>query len=318
MQKQSTRIKGLELSEGFYNEYGAPMINEQFPSLAGKIAIGLAGSGSECFGYDDEISQDHDFEPGFCIFIPDGLDRREEFALERAYAKLPREYMGFKRERYDPVGGNRHGIIKISEFFIEKTGTPDGDLTLRQWFSIPEQSLAEATNGKIFRDDSGIVTEIRQRLEYLPDEVRIKKLAGCLLQMGQAGQYNYGRLIKRGEIASAQLAVVEFVNYALRAIFLLNKRYIPYYKWTFRALRELELLSELHDSLYYLISSGNGEGEAAEKQNMIEQICAAVIDRLRRQCLTDFCGDQLEGHAYSVNNRITDNEIRNLHILFAV
>ena len=40
-----------------------------------------------------------------------------------------------------------------------------------------------------------------------------------------------------------------------------------------------------------------------------------MIDLLQEQGLTEaVCGD-LEKHAYSVNDRIRDNEIRNLHIL---
>ena len=60
-------MKGLELSKRFYETYGAPMLSEKFPELEDKLAIGLVGDGSECFGYDDDISRDHDFEPGFCI-----------------------------------------------------------------------------------------------------------------------------------------------------------------------------------------------------------------------------------------------------------
>ena len=67
-------MKGLELSRKFYETYGAPMLHEKFPELEDKLAIGLVGDGSECFGYDDDISRDHDFEPGFCIFVPDDID----------------------------------------------------------------------------------------------------------------------------------------------------------------------------------------------------------------------------------------------------
>ena len=64
-------MKGLELAEKFYYEYGEKMLNDNFSHIKNHIAVGLVGSGSECFGFDDEISRDHDFEPGFCIFIPD-------------------------------------------------------------------------------------------------------------------------------------------------------------------------------------------------------------------------------------------------------
>ena len=81
-------MKGLEIAKAFYKEYGEPMLRDRFPSLIPYLAVGLMGRGSECFGFDDEVSRDHDFEPGFCIFLPgeDVVDRRTEFLLERAYA----------------------------------------------------------------------------------------------------------------------------------------------------------------------------------------------------------------------------------------
>ena len=162
---------------------------------------------------------------------------------------MPKEFMGYKRSVLSPVGGNRHGVMRTAEFFAGKTGTPDGVLSLGDWFFLSEQSLAEATDGKIFYDGLGEVTAIRERLAYMPNDVRLKKLAGNLLVMGQAGQYNYPRCIARGDTAAAQLAVFEFVKAALNVAFLLNRRYAPYYKWTFRALAELSVLSELYGEL---------------------------------------------------------------------
>jgi len=313
-------MKGLELSEQFYRTYGEPMLREQFSNLEGLLAVGLVGSGSECFGYDDVMSQDHDFEPGFCLFLPgeDLVDRKTAFALERAYAKLPKEFSGFLRSSLDPVGGNRHGVIRMSDFFKEKVGSPDGTLSLRDWFFVPEQSLAEATNGRVFWDGLGAFTAARARLAYLPEDVRRKKLAGRLLLMGQAGQYNYPRCLARGEKAAAQLAVVEFVQSALHAIFLLNRRYLPYYKWSFRALRDLPMLSALYTPLEDLLTSGNEANEAVTKQAQIEAICRELAEVLCAEGLTSFAGAEMEGHAYAVNARITDGEVRNLHILYGV
>ena len=312
-------MQGIELSRRYFLEYGDELFSG-VEYLRPLVAIGLVGCGSECLGFDDEISQDHDFEPSFCIFLPDEdmVSRRDAFLLERAYAKLPSEFMGFKRQKYDAVGGNRHGVIRMSEFFTEKCGAHDGNLSKRDWFSVPEQSLAEATGGEVFFDGLGRFSEIRARLSYLPEDVRVKKLAGNLLLMAQSGQYNYERCIARGDSAAAQLAVIEFVKAAIHAIFLLNKRYMPYYKWTFRALRDLPMLSHLATDLEYLISSGNTADEVQKKTELVEKIALDIVAKLRVDSLTDFCRDDLEGHAYSVNNKIHDPEIRNLHILYGV
>ena len=306
-------MKGIELSESFYKEYGEKMINEGFSDVAFELAIGLAGSGSECFGWDDEISQDHDFEPGFCIFITDSIDRKTAFALERAYAKLPREFMGFKRSPLSPVGGNRHGVLNIGDFLTDKTGTPDGNLSLLDWMNVPEQSVAEAVNGKIFRDDSGVFTSIREALSYMPEDVRLKKLAGELLMMGQTGQYNFPRCLARGENAAAQLTLNEFAKHTIHAIFLLNKHYLPYYKWCFRALKALPKLSHLYAPLEKLLLC-----QITDAQTTVENICLEIINELKEQSLTTYRGNEAEGHAYSVNDSITNEEIRNMHILSGV
>lgn len=313
-------IKGLALSRAYYEEFGRPMLEKDFPELMPFIAAGLAGAGSECFGYDDEISRDHDFEPGFAIFLPgeDIVDRRTAFRLERAYAALPREFMGFSRSMIQPVGGARHGVIRTAEFFMEKTGTVGGDLSVSQWLTVPSQSLAEAAEGEIFTDNYGEITSIRKRISFYPEDIRRKKLAAHLLLMAQSGQYNYQRCLLHGESGAAQMAVFHFVKSTMEAVFLLNRVYQPYYKWSFRRMRSLPELSLLAELLEYLITSDNDGENAEEKNNVIEGIAADVIDVLMEQDLTKaVCGD-LEKHAYSVNDSIADGALRNMHILAGI
>ena len=313
-------MNGLEISRAYFDEYGLPMLQERFPELLAHIATGLFGSGSECFGFDDDISRDHDFEPGFIILLPgeDVVDRRAEFALERAYAKLPKEFMGLKRQMMAPVGGPRHGVVRTADYFLEKTGSPDGVLTIGQWLSTPSSALAEAVNGALFFDGSGEVARIRASLSRYPADIRKKKLAGHLLLAAQAGQYNYTRCLHHGENGAAQLAAITFAQHAMSAIFLLNEVYEPYYKWSFRALRALPRLSIEAELLEYLITTDNDGQMAQEKYDVIEGICADLIDELIDQGLTQAnCGD-LEKHAYSVNDGIADGGIRNMHVLAGV
>lgn len=343
-------MKGLELSEKYFEAYGRQMLAEQFPEVMPYVAVGLFGSGSECFGFDDDISRDHDFEPGFCIFLPgeEVVDRRTAFLLERAYAKLPQEFLGMSRSRLAPVGGPRHGVFRTRDFFVEKIGpvaerllgensvlsgaerlrgeTVDRSgsekrceaIEIDDWFLIPETALAEATNGRIFLDPYGEMTRVREALSFYPEDVRKKKLAGHLLLMAQAGQYNYARCLSHGETAAAQLAVFEFVKSAMAVLFLLNRVYQPFYKWSFKALRALPKLSLEAELLEYLLTSDNEASAAEEKQAVIEGIAADVIDELNEQGLTKAICQDLEKHAYSVNDGIADAALRNRHILAGV
>ena len=313
-------MKGLELSRRYYESFGMQMIREQFPEYEEIIAAGLTGSGSECYGYDDDISQDHDFEPGFCLFIPgeEIVDRKTEFQLERAYAKLPREFEGFSRAKLAPVGGNRHGVFRIDDFFLNKIGCIPEKMTVEDWLSVPDYALAEAVNGEMFRDDAGLMEDPRRILRNMPEDVRRKRLAGHLLMMAQSGQYNYRRCLYHGETGAAQMAASEFVRHAMATAFLLSGRYMPYYKWAFRALRELPEGEELAVTLEWLISTGNGPDMAEDKYFQMEGIASRVIETLQDQHLTEAtCGD-LEKHAYSVNDGIGDGNVRNLNILSCV
>ena len=313
-------MNGLELAKAFYEECGRPMLETQFPELLPRLAIGLFGAGSACFGFDDETSRDHDFEPGFMLLLPgeDAVDRRTAFLLERAYAKLPKAFMGLERGKLQPVGGPRRGVLRAAEVFTEKVGAPDGVLTPDQWLSLPEYALAEAVNGAIFFDGPGEVTAIRARLARYPEDVRRKKLAGQLLLMGQAGQYNYPRCLAHGEKGAAQLAAIEFARAAMSAAFLLNGVYQPYYKWALRAMRQLPKLALHAELVEYLISTDNDGDLAAAKRDVIEGMAGDVIAELIGQGLTRAdCGD-LEKHAYSVNDGIADARLRNMHVLAAV
>jgi hypothetical protein len=313
-------MKGLDLAKAFYHEYGEPMLREKFPELIPLAAVGLIGRGSECLGFDDAVSRDHDFEPGFCIFLPgeDVVDRRTAFLLERAYAGLPKEFMGLKRSMIHPVGGARHGVLRTAEFMMDLVGSSDGRLDLTGWMTVPDHALTEAVGGEIFADPYGEVTAIRERLRQQPADVRSKKLAGHLLLMGQSGQYNYRRCLAHGETAAAQLAVTEFVRSTMSVVFLLNNAYQPYYKWSFRAMRALPRLSLTAELLEYLLTSDNEPDAAREKYDVMEGIASDVVDELMEQGLTKAVCADLEKHAYSVNDQIADARIRNLHILAAV
>ena len=309
-------MKGLELAKKYYLICAKEILEKDFSDIFDYLAIALIGSGSECYGFDDELSQDHDYEPGFCIFLPDEdiVDNNRAFDLERAYNKLPKEFEGYKRNLFNPAGLKRHGVFRINEYFEERIGNSDGILDIDKWFNIPDYILSELTNGEIFKDDYGLLKKRRDNLMNMPEDILLKKLAGNLFIMYQSGLYNYPRSMQRNELAAAKLALNEFINASMRTIFLLNKVYMPYYKLSFKALRILPRLSILAEILDYLLNSANNQEDFNNKIAMIDNISEMIIEELKRQELSTLDDLDLQKQAYHLNSLIKDTNIRNLDI----
>lgn len=308
-------MKGLEIVKKFYNEYGKDLIEENFGELSSRIAIGLVGEGSECFGYDDENSLDHDVDFNFCAFLSEKDYNEFGFRLERALSRLPKEFLGIKKNIVSPVGGNRRGVIVIEDFYARYLGKNFSPENLYSWFYAPSFAFAVATNGEVFRDDLGQFSAIRNKLkDGYPEDVRRKKISAHLISCAQSGQYNYDRCVKHGETGASQLAVFEFVKNAISLIYLLNNKYEPFYKWAYRGLRDLAILGELEIPLCALTETGNSKKQVVEKKEIIEDICSLISKELLLENLINCDGNDLEKHAYSVQATIRNNEIRNMNI----
>ncbi len=312
-------MQGIDISREYFLQYGKPMLEEQFPDVIDRIAVGIAGEGSECFGFDDKISRDHDFDQGFCLWITGDDEEKFGFKLERAYSKLPKEFMGLKRGFLSPVGGNRHGVITIDRFYGKFLGAPNLPDSHERWLYTPSHSLACASNGEVFVDDLGEFSAIRNELKKgYPEDIRRKKLAGHVIFMAQSGQYNYSRCISRNECGAAQLAIFEFVKHAISTIYLLNNAYEPFYKWAYRGLARLDILSNISDALEGMTELDNSPENAKTKQAVVEDIAMLFIEELKNQGLTKSNSNDLEKHAYSIQDTIKDTALRNMHVMEGV
>ena len=292
------------------------MLEREFGEAAGRIAVGRAGHGSECFGYDDAISRDHDYFTGFQLWITGEDERAFGFRLERAYAKLRKEFPPDGDS--DPTGSSalgdtEDGVSVIGDFYRRHIGFSGAPENWRQWLYTPDHAFAEAVNGAVFRDDLGVLSGIRETIRSgMPDDVRRKKIAARAVFMAQSGQYNYMRCLRHGEAGAAALALGEFVRNAAGMVFLLNHRFAPYYKWVFRAMRDLPKLGSCSDRLSALLTDGvSGEAKAGQ----IECLCAEIASELRAQGLSDRDDVYLEPHAFAVQSGIRDREVRELHIM---
>lgn len=310
-------MKGLELARKYYDTYIEQLL-EAVPEARGRFAAGLVGEGSQCFGYDDRISQDHDFGPGFCIWLTDADFAAFGGRLQQAYDALPDEFEGFSRKGF--IAKDRYGVMTISDFYSRFTGFADGQpQTVLDWLFLSENQLAAVTNGVVFQDDPGIFTGIRDKLlRFYPEDVRRKKIAARAAIMAQAGQYNLLRSIKREDTVAATLALARFTEAAISMAHLLEGRYTPFYKWGFRSLKSLlfgrgfvqhlNRIPELEASLY--------ERDFVKAHNqafaITESICRETATELRRQGLSTIESDFLQDHLAEIMDGIVDDRLRSL------
>ncbi|MBI2858255.1 MAG: DUF4037 domain-containing protein [Chloroflexi bacterium] len=304
-------MKGLELAERYFLTYGVPMLERSFGDYRQRIAAGLVGDGSECYGFDDEISRDHDWGPGFCLWLNEDDYRAIGPRLAEAVAGLPREFEGFAR-RESQWGGGRVGVFEIGEFYRKFIGFDHVPNSTREWRVIPENNLAAATNGKVFTDPSGEFTAFRDSLKaFYPEDVRLKKIASRCMTVAQAGQYNFTRCSQRRELVAAIYSEAQFCAHVVSLVFLLNRRYTPFYKWLHRAVKELPVLGqEAHQRLADIASSMG----PARKGRLMEETCAVLINELRKEGLSDSPSDFLLDHGPVVQSKIADPALRDSNV----
>ena len=305
-------MNGLAVARQYYRTVGRPALQAQFPGLLPRMAFGLAGEGSECFGFDDALSRDHDWGAGFCIWLDEADFRQYGAQVQTAYAALPAEQAGFPVRQEGEYGSGRVGCLCTQQWYRRYTGLPEGPRTLAEWRRVPEAFLATAVNGEVFDDPLGQFSAVRDRLlAYYPEDVRCKKIAARAAVMAQAGQYNYHRCVKRGEMVAAQLALAEFMRAGMSMVYLLNRRYAPFYKWMHRGLEGLPKLPRAHGQFARLA----GEAPGAQAEEIMEGICLTVAAELRRQGLSGSSDSFLQTHAAEVMAHIADPALRQAHVM---
>ncbi|MCH4161221.1 MAG: DUF4037 domain-containing protein [Bifidobacterium sp.] len=330
-------ISGLQLSRAYWEQYGKAMLSERYHDYVDRIAVGLVGHGSECYGFDDQYSHDHDFGPGFCLWLTSEDFQVIGGQLQQDYDALEQEFMGFgPRKSTIRAQGDSHrvGVFDIGEFFTSITGYPKAPEQHEHsaWLMLDEATLAAATNGEIFADPYGAFSRTRQGFKMMPENVRLSLISRRLGMIAQSGQYNFPRMISRGDSSAAWLCINEFVTAVSSLVFLINtpitSGYLPYYKWSFAALRRLskrmasrlpQIAAELESILRIASAAcfgghGTAEGDQGARPAVtrvnasIEDICMAIVTELHEQGLSNNAESFLEWQRPYVEAHISSDD----------
>lgn len=320
---QSKWQSNLERSRKFYETYGKPMLQKYFQEYLPRIAVGMVGEGSDCFGFDDEISTDHDYEIGFCMWLTEDDFRRIGEKLQEHYEKIA-PFQDRLRER--------RGVFSINQFYNGILGTrvdyESGNAI--PWERLQEHSLATATDGLVFQDEIGNFTRVRnQLLSYYPERIWRKKLAQGFHDFSQYAQSNYSRMMARNDQVTSMMCVGKAIESTLDLVYLLEKKYAPYYKWKKKGLEHSELAARILPVLEtiarapnqrnvwegYRYSAASVHTEDANVA-LFESIAQMLLEELKKQNLVSgsdlflegYIPQILEGKEIDIINRVIEEE----------
>lgn len=312
----------ISLSREFFEEEIEPLLQENLPEVLNIASIGIAGTGSDALGYDDELSKDHDYEIKVILWLSDlnyelyGNElKRLVQRFENGTGETFLQSSSSKNTGCETFKRNESGlkkavyIEKASDFYKKYTGLSSPPSQLSTWALLPQDVLRIVTGGEIFVNHCSEFKEFRDILSrYYPEDLRIKKMAYCLNKMAQSGQYNYPRALKRNDHVFALFALTEFIEFYLKFLHLVNKKYCPFYKWRFRSAKDLKILAP--ETLEGLEALAKFELSKERSIQIIEGICYKVIEYLNQNGYSSVSTDFLTYQAQELMKRIIDQTLR--------
>ena len=281
-------IKGLDLSEIFYQEAVRPILAQSFPNLAYSAA--LIGPGSEVLGFDDPQSMDHDWGPRLMLFLSEEqhatcrerIDQALRHALPLTIHGIPTDLANANSSDDKPGAPSREGgvnhsvaILTVRCFFsFMLKADPDRELRPIDWLAVPEQFLRSLTAGRVFHDGLGQLEPIRARLRYYPHDIWLYLLA-CQWRRIAQEEHFMGRCGQLGDELGSRLVAARLVRDLMRLCFLMERQYAPYIKWLGTAFQDLECAGRLTPILTRILAAGTWE----ERQEYLVRAyeCAAGL-----------------------------------------
>jgi Domain of unknown function (DUF4037) len=285
-------VGGVDLARMFHAEVVGPLLGQRFHAAA------RLGPGSDVLGFDTARSTDHGWGPRLHIFV-DASEVEEVRAV--VDAGLPDKFHGWPvRFGWDKVAPRHHvEVTTLDEWLTEQLGfDPRGEISTRNWLTMPQQLLLEVTEGAVFFDPDGALAGVRTALEWYPDDVWLWLLAGQWRRIAQEEAF-VGRTAEVGDDLGSRILAARLVRDLMRLGFLLERRYAPYAKWLGSAFASLRVASELGPHLAAALDAPDHPTREAAVCAACECVACSHND-LRLTALVDPAVRQFHGRPFRV------------------
>ncbi len=283
-------MKGLDVAEDFFFNWGLSNIKENFPDLLGRISVGRF-SGSDVLRADDNISKDHNWGPQFSLFL--SQDDYKKFAKDLSETMNKNAPVKWKGYQVAGAGDKNVLVENIPNWIEENIGFTELPQSDSDWGIIVkhrrlggtvegrESALYYLRYGTLWLDNNLEFAHWRKSLEKYPDSAWYARLAEECFRMWQYGQYNFiQRISKRDDPLAVSLCLGKFVEGVMRILLLLYRNYTPYWKWLAHEVRQLKRASHYVPLLDALVKSD----DRVQQAKLVEQICDDIYQEL---CLLD-------------------------------
>lgn len=251
-------IKGLELSESFFNENKALLFKKISSNAIEYITIGLFGFGSECYGVDDEISEDHDFDQGFIILVEDSVPLTDFLKIKQAYDCLPKLY-----KRFCLLNQTKHGVHYMKEY-LNYLGVNDIK-------NISDESKALLLNGKLFYQGfASTFANLRYDIRKNSNYDFLIDLSLKALEINKYIPYNLKRSLDRGDLYTFKSLKNNLVNHLIEFYYIYHKMYLPHDKLRLKLMDNNSIIKKW---IYYILDHD-------DISKLYEEISAKIIETL--------------------------------------
>ncbi len=260
-------IKGLKLAFLFYREAIKPLLDQHFPDLA--HSAGRLDQGSEVLGFDTPRSTDHHWGPRVQLFLShQDFNTYHDDVDEMLRQELPYEIHGypthFSPQDIDggcmmPVsdGPVNHAVMlqTVESFFQSYVNiSPDQEIRVIDWLTMPEQCLSTISSGTVFYDGLGTVEAVRARLRYYPWELWLYLLASQWRRISQEEAF-VGRTAHVADEIGSRIIAARLVRDIMKLCFLMERTYAPYIKWFGTSFKQLPCAPEVEPVLRRITSA---------------------------------------------------------------
>ncbi len=260
-------IKGLELSELFYQKAVRPILKTHWPTLAYSAA--RLGYGSDVLGFDTPQSRDHEWGPRLTLFLNERDHKSyQDEIIQLLGRELPHEVHGYPSN----YGSTEDGMLVMQAkedgpvnhyvrldtvrgfFALYLNYDPESELSVLDWLTFPEQRLRTIASGRIFHDGLGQLRTIQERLRTYPRDVWLYMLAVQWRRIAQEEAF-VGRCGDVGDELGSRLIAARLVGELIKLCFLMERQYAPYSKWFGSAFAQLKCASQLEPILKQVLDA---------------------------------------------------------------